>query len=158
MALAETVKKYLESGGFQYQLVRHPQSSSTRESADAAAVPVDHIAKGVVLKDSKGFVTAAIPGSNWLKLHKLQDELDRPLELAAERDVERLFGDCQPGAVPCLGIAYGLETVVDEELDSLAFIYFEAGDHETLVRVTGEDFGRLLRGMRRGFYSACKVQ
>jgi prolyl-tRNA editing enzyme YbaK/EbsC (Cys-tRNA(Pro) deacylase) len=43
--------------------------------------------------------------------------------------------------------------MVDEELDALAYVRFEAGDPETLVRVRGEDFGKLLNDARRGFSS-----
>lgn len=38
-------------------------------------------------------------------------------------------------------------------LASLANIYFEAGDHERLVHTTGDDFQRLLGGVRHGYYS-----
>ena len=153
MALARTVEHYLEQQGTAYQLVHHPQSHSARESADAAAVPLDHVAKAVILQDEQGYVMAVIPGGNWLRLHKLQEELDRPLELAAEADVDDLFADCRPGAVPALGAAYDMATIVDRELDALAYVYFEAGDHETLVQVTAEDFARLTGGARRGFFS-----
>jgi Ala-tRNA(Pro) deacylase len=153
MAVAETVKQSLESAGVDYQLVAHPRSTTTRETAASAEVPADHIAKAVILHDDTGFLMAVIPGSNWIRIHKLQRELNRALELAPEAEAERLFGDCRPGAMPCLGGAYGIETVVDQEIDSLANVYFEAGDHELLVRVSGDDFRKLLGGARRGFYS-----
>jgi len=153
MAVAETVRQSLGSAGVEYHLVAHPRSATTRETAAAAEVPADHVAKAVILRDDAGFVMAVIPGSNWIRLHKLQQALNRPLRLALEAEAEGLFSDCRPGAVPCLGPAYGIETVIDEEIDALANVYFEAGDHELLVRVSGEDFRKLLRGARREFFS-----
>ena len=44
---------------------------------------------------------AVIPGDRWVRLHGIQAELGRALELAPEQDVMRLFSDCDPGAVPC---------------------------------------------------------
>jgi len=64
-----------------------------------------------------------------------------------------LFDDCEPGAVPPLGPAYGIETLLDESLTSVADVFFEAGDHELLVHLRGEIFQALLRGARRGYYS-----
>lgn len=90
---------------------------------------------------------------HWARLHAVREALNRPLELAEEREIERLFADCAPGAIPAAGQAYELETLLDEALTSLAEVYFEAGDHEQLVRVTGEAFLHLMRGARRGHFS-----
>lgn len=151
--MAETVKLYLASQEVEYTLVVHRRSQSNREAAAAAQVPDDHIAKAVILKDDKGLLMAVIPGDHWIRLHALQEALDRNLELAPESDVDALFPDCRPGAVPPLGPAYELETVLDANLPALAVVYFESGDHEYLVRVSGDDFRRLLRGVRQGFFS-----
>jgi Ala-tRNA(Pro) deacylase len=67
-----------------------------------------------------------------------------------ESDLGQLFPDCEPGAVPPFGFAYGLETLLDEALRSLSAIYFEAGDHTHLVRVNGETFTKLMAGVRHG--------
>ena len=153
MTIADTVKKHLESLNVDYELVTHPRTYSSRETAAAAAVPEDHIAKGVLLKDASNYLLAVIPGSSHVRLHGIQAELNRELELAPEQDVERLFGDCDPGAIPCTGVVYGIETIVDEALGSLAFVYFESGDHEQLVRVRGDDFHKLMSGLRYGHFS-----
>lgn len=47
-------------------------------------------------------------------------EFDREFELVAEDEFSRLFADCEPGAIPPLGSAYGIETCMDEALTKLA--------------------------------------
>lgn len=153
MAIANTVKAHLESLQVDYELIAHPRTQSSRESAAAAEVREDHIAKGVLLKDAGGYLLAVIPGDSWVRLHGIQAELNRELELAPEQDVERLFSDCDPGAVPCTGMAYGIETIVDEALATLAFVYFESGDHQHLVRVSAAVFHTLMSGLRHGHFS-----
>jgi len=153
MTIAKTVQTHLDALVSDYELVTHPRTLSSRETAAAAGVPDDHIAKGVVLKDSTGYVLAVIPGNHWLKLQAVQLELNRPLELAQEEDIDTLFSDCASGAVPCLGPAYGIETMLDKALCSLASVYFESGDHEHLVRVGGADFNKLMSGVRHGYFS-----
>ena len=153
MAIANTVKAHLESLQVDYELIPHPRTHSSRETAAAAEVREDHIAKGVLLKDAAGYLLAVIPGDSWVRLHGIRAELNREFELAPEQDVERLFGDCDPGAVPCTGMAYGIETIVDEALAALAFVYFESGDHQHLVRVTAAAFHTLMSGLRHGHFS-----
>ena len=99
------------------------------------------------------YTIVIIPASRCLRMDDLRRELGRDLQLATEEEVAQLFNDCEPGAVPPLGPAYGVETLLDEVLNSLDDVYFEAGDHEQLVHIRGEGFQGLLRGVRRGYYS-----
>jgi Ala-tRNA(Pro) deacylase len=153
MAVAAMVQNQLSEHGVEYRLVPHPRSYSTRQSALEAHVAEDHIAKAVVVKDDRGYVMVVVPGNSWVKLEALQEDLDRQLELAAEEEIDLLFPDCRPGAIPPLGRAYGLETCLDQALTTLANVYFEAGDHEELVHVSGEAFRTLLQGARQGHFS-----
>ena len=89
----------------------------------------------------------------WLDMDLLRNELNRDLHMVSEDELEPLFKDCETGAVPPLGPAYGIETLLDESIKSLANVYFEAGDHETLVHVSGDDFKILLAGVRHGYFS-----
>jgi Ala-tRNA(Pro) deacylase len=64
-----------------------------------------------------------------------------------------VFRDCASGAVPPIGPAYGLETVVEERLLAEPDVYFEGGDHESLVHVRGEAFRELVCGARHGRFA-----
>jgi Ala-tRNA(Pro) deacylase len=46
-----------------------------------------------------------------------------------------------------------MQTVLDDRLVGLPHIYFEAGDHEDLVRVDGEQFIRLMKEAQHGQFS-----
>lgn len=153
MTIASTVKLYLEGQGADYDLVPHPKTYSTHDTAQAAHIADDHVAKAVLVKDALGDAMIVIPGSSWLKLEAMREELNRDFELAEEKEIGPLFADCEPGAIPPLGPAYGIETVLDDALTTLANVYFEAGDHEQLVHVSGETFQTLLPGVRHGHFS-----
>ena len=45
-------------------------------------------------------------------------------------------------------------TLVDDELDRQDDIYFEAGDHETLIHLTGKQFRKLTSGETHGKFCA----
>jgi Ala-tRNA(Pro) deacylase len=42
--------------------------------------------------------------------------------------------------VPPVAGAYGLPAVMDESLEGFKDIYFEGGDHRTLVHLSGQNF------------------
>ena len=153
MAVAETVQRYLAQHAVDYDLVVHPHTGSSHETAEAARVREDHIAKAVIVKDAAGYAMIVVPGSNWVDVEHLRSELNRDVHLATEDEFATLFPDCEAGAVPPLGPAYNMETLLDQSLTSLANIYFEAGDHEHLVHTSGDDFRALLAGVRHGYFS-----
>ena len=153
MGIAGTIENILVTGNVDYELVAHPRTYSSRDTGKAAHVADDHIAKAVIVRDEEFYAMVVIPASHWLKLEALCEEAGRDFVLAQESDAIALFHDCDAGAIPPLGPAYGLETFLDERLTTLANVYFEAGNHEELVHVTGAAFLHLLRGFRQGHFS-----
>ena len=153
MAVAETVHRFLVQHAIDYDLVPHPHSGSSHETAESSHISEDHIAKAVVVKDAAGYAMVVVPASNWVEMKHLREALNRDLHLAEEQEIGKLFPDCELGAVPPLGPAYGIETFLDQAIVSLANVYFEAGDHEQLIHLAGDAFQTLLSGVRQGYYS-----
>jgi len=152
MTIAATVKSYIEGRGVAYEVITHPASGSSHETAEAAHVDEVHIAKGVILEDSAGPVMVVVPGKAWVNLSAIRKELDREMALAEEKDAAGYFPDCDLGAIPPLGPAYGIETLVDKALTSLAYVYLESGDHRNLIKINGEALPELLSGVRHGHF------
>ncbi len=146
MTASKSITDFLAQAGADYSAVSHPHSESSDTTAEAAHISGETLAKGILLKDNRGYVLAVIPASHALETGTLGQKIQRPLVMASETEIARVFADCEVGAIPVLGKAYGLTTVVDHALCSLEEIYFEAGDHEVLIRISGEDFQRLMGG------------
>ena len=153
MAIAAKVREMLEQQEVDYELVPHPHTPSSMRTAEAAHVPGDRLAKSVLLQDEEGYVLAVLPATQRLALGKLHQLLQRPLGLATEAEIGSVFADCETGALPALGSAYGITTIMDESLMGRPEIYFEAGDHEAVVRMRGEDFLRLMGTAKRASLS-----
>jgi len=153
MAVAITLENFLASQGIDFETVRHAHTYSSMDSAQAAHIPGDQIAKAVVLEDDLGYVVAVLPATHKLELGMLHNQTQRNLALASEREVGELFKDCELGAVPALGSAYGLETVCEECLMDTKHIYLEAGDHEQLIHLTGPQFRQAMSNSRRAHFS-----
>lgn len=153
MAMALTLWEYLKEHDIDYDVRAHPHSGGSMETAAAAHVPGDQLAKSVVLEDEDGYVMAVLPSTCRLQLGMLHKQLHRTLGLATEAELEGLFKDCEIGAIPPIGRAYGMETIWDESLADCEDVYFEAGDHTGLVHLSGTEFRKLMEGLPHGRFS-----
>lgn len=153
MPAAQTVVNYLQTHQIPYTILPHRRTVSSRETAEAAHVSVEQMAKAVIFWDPVGYLMAVVPGDRHVGVDTLSSKVGRKLMLADESRIAPVFGDCDLGAIPPIGPAYGMETIVDDSLVGLPDIYFEAGDHEDLIRVDGEQFLRMLNPAQHGQFS-----
>ena len=153
MAIAVTLEKYLHKHKVEYDILSHPRTYTSMETAQVSHVPGDRLAKSVLLSDGHRYLVAVVPATHKLELEQLHGLLGRTVRLATEQEVANLFSDCDLGAIPPCGPAYGLETVVDDALRGRDEVFFEAGDHQELIRMDGERFDRLLEAAGHGCIS-----
>ncbi|MFO1206152.1 MAG: YbaK/EbsC family protein [Burkholderiales bacterium] len=144
MTIATTLENYLRYMHVPFDMVPHRKAMTSLRSANAAHIPPHQMAKAVVLRDEMGYVMAIVPADRRVNLDALRDQLGRTMGLATEPELGTMFKDCATGAIPALGVAYCMQAVVDDELCEGTDVYFEAGDHEDLVRMRRDDFLRLL--------------
>ena len=150
MALATSVREYLERHRVAYKVLHHARTLSLEQAASAAFVPHTQVARGVLLKDEQGVLMAVLPLNHVLDFTALRAALQRDLEPVPVVESARLFADCEPGSIPPLGEAYGFDVVVDDSLAEHTQIYFEPGDRAMLVGIGSDDFQLLLGCARRG--------
>lgn len=153
MTIANRLRQYLDGAGVTYSEVSHDETMTSAGSAQAAHVPGRQVAKPVVIHHEVGYALAVVPSTHRVELSTLQDLMQRRLGLASEQEISRLFDDCAVGAVPPIGAAYGVPVYLDESLDKATDLYFEGGDHRTLVHVSGEAFRALTRDAKRARFS-----
>lgn len=152
MGIAATLRDYLDRHAIQYELLHHTETKSTARTAESAHVAGDRLAKPVVIEDANRYIVVLIPATQRIDFTALHRSFGRQLGLATEPEVAALFKDCAPGAVPALAQAYGLDVAVDDALLGLDDVYFEAGDHRELVRVSGDAFRSLMNGAPHGCF------
>ncbi len=153
MGVAMTLQRYLDDLHVSYDVVTHKKTGSSSMSAQSSHISGNNLAKGVVLKTDGTYILAVLPATCQVELEKLKNLVGGNVTLATESEASQLFPDCEEGAIPALGVAYGLPAVVDEQLDSRNDIYFEGGDHRSLVHISGDQFGSLMGGMSHGRFS-----
>jgi Ala-tRNA(Pro) deacylase len=147
MAIAQSLERYMSRQGVTYDLTTHDKTGCSAATARAGAIPAQSLAKGVLVKRRNGYVLAIVPASCQVQLNALGGVIGQPVGLATQEEVAEVFNDCEPGSVPPVAGAYGLAAVLDERLEDAEDIYFEAGDHCTLVHVMAGEFERLMTGV-----------
>ena len=157
MSISSNLANYLDQRGARYEVVPHAHSRTSAETARSANLMACHLAKSVILEDELGSVMmAVIPADKAVMVGELGRILGRKdLRLADEERIAMLFKDCEPGVVPSIGMPWGIETVVDDELEESEVVYMEGGDHERLLRMSHDQFHALMSSQRHGQF--CKA-
>ena len=154
MGIALALQEYLKGRGVAYQVMSHDRTLHSLATAHVSCIPQDQLAKGVLIKRKDRYLLAIVPASCQVRLRELERWLGQPVSLANEAEVTTIFDDCEPGSIPPVAGAYRLQAVMDECLEGFNHIYFEGGDHRTLVHVTGREFRRLLADVPHARISA----
>jgi Ala-tRNA(Pro) deacylase len=145
MAISQKLRNYMNRCGVPFEEIPHAFSFQPARAAETSHIPGRRVAKGVLVRAGDQYMMAVVPSSKQIQFSDLGRWLGRDVRLAGERDSVSLFADCELGAMPPIGAAFGLETILDDDLLNADDIYFEGGDHRTLVHVQGGDWRRLVR-------------
>jgi Ala-tRNA(Pro) deacylase len=129
------MERFLDKHLIPFDIVAHPHTHTSAETARAAGLTPDRLAKGVLLDGMGCQMVAMIPADQEVHLGRLGLDQGVEFSLADEASVGRLFTECEPGVVPGLPNAWGVEMVWDDALMAQPDIYLEAGDHERLLHI-----------------------
>lgn len=153
MTIARKLNRHLAEQHADYEIIGHGRTESAMATALSCHIPMGQMAKAVLLDTEQDHLLVVLPANRRLELAEMRSDLGTRAHLASERELAAIFDDCVLGAIPPMGSGYGIETVVDDSLDVQPDIYFEAGDHTSLVHMNGAEFSRLTRQSRRGHFS-----
>ncbi len=146
MTISKKLRGYMDLCGTRYDEIMHEPAVETAKAAQAAHVPGRQVAKGVLVQGRDGYMVAVLPASKHVGFDFLKQWLSQDIALADEGSTAALFPDCAPGAVPPVGAAFGLKTIIDDDMMTDEDVYFDGGDHRTLVHMNAENWRRLQTG------------
>ena len=152
MSIAPQLRQFLDEAQADYDIVEHRPTRSAMETAKSCDIPAERLAKAVLLDTADDdHLLAVLPSDRRVELSELRTELGRKPRLSDEAEVGKLFRDCELGSLPPVG--YDITTIVDDTLEQQPDVYFEAGDHKSLVHMNGTEFSRLTQNARHGRFS-----
>jgi Ala-tRNA(Pro) deacylase len=154
MSIAMKLGEHLARKQIKFDLAPHRRTTDAMSSADAGHISPDCLAKGVVFRAKDGYFLAVLPASQRVSQPRLKELLGESCSMATEQEIDQLFEDCVHGAIPPIGECYGLDVIVEPSIDNPPDVYFEGGDHTTLVHVSRAQFAQLSENARRAHFAA----
>ena len=139
------VIKFLKKSGVKYKVSKHKTAYTAQEMAAVEHEPGQYVAKPVVVKADKEYVMCVLPACYNIDFKALKKQLKaKSVKLAKEKEIEKLFEDCEVGAEPPFGNLYELRTVMDKSLEQDDHIMFKDGTHEKAVQMSMADYRKLV--------------
>jgi Ala-tRNA(Pro) deacylase len=138
------IRSYLDEMGVHYQWSQHDPAYTAQQVAQAEHFSGNRVIKPVLVKADGQFVLCALPAGYLIDMADLRDTLKaKAVDIADERDLEKLCPDCEVGAEPPIGKLYGVPTLVDASLEDEDEVLFQAGTHRDAVRMHFSDYWKL---------------
>jgi Ala-tRNA(Pro) deacylase len=136
---------YLNEKGVRYSWSMHRPAETALQTANAECMSPHEFAKVVVYYCETGFGMAVVPADRLVDLREVGYSLGvSDIRLATEAELADLFPDCALGAMPPFGDAFSMPVLVDRAIAGNKFIVFNIGTHTDAVRMSFEEYRRLM--------------
>lgn len=142
----QKLRDFLDDHEVKYVTVSHSPAFTTQEVAASAHITGWEMAKTVMVKVDDRLAMAVVPAPAKVDFDRLRDATGATSAgLASEEEFRSLFPKCEVGAMPPLGNLYDLPVYADSSLENDEQIAFNAGTHHELIRMSYQDFKRLVQ-------------
>jgi Ala-tRNA(Pro) deacylase len=140
------VTEFLDKSAVPYEVSQHPPAFTAQQMASVEHEPGQYVAKPVIIKADGEYLMCVLSACYKIDLGALKDQLGaRSVELAEEKEIGKIFADCELGAEPPFGNLYDLPTLMDKALEADDHITFQAGTHEKAIRMSMADYRKLVK-------------
>jgi Ala-tRNA(Pro) deacylase len=138
------IREYLQSRHVWFETLLHCPAPTASKRAKMVHITGRRVAKGVLVKAPGGDALVVLPATHRIDLERLAGVLgEKDVRIATENEVERVFANCELGALPPFGRMYGLRTVVDLSLDSTGEFVFLANTRHEGIRMRYRDYAAI---------------
>jgi Ala-tRNA(Pro) deacylase len=141
----QKLQAFLDSHQTKYVVISHSVAYTAQGVAALTHISGKELAKTVIVKIDGVLAMAVLPAPLHIDLLQLRSAAGaNRLALASEQEFRERFPDCETGAMPPFGNLYDMPVFADESLARDKEIAFNAGSHRELMRLTWDDFVRLV--------------
>ena len=143
---SKKLRAFLDQNNVKYVSIKHSSAFTSQEIASSAHISGKEFAKTVIIKIDDKMAMAVLPASYQIDFNHFYEALGTSnVKLASETEFKYLFPDCEIGAMPPFGNLYNMDVLVAEVLTEDIQIVFNAGTHTELIKMSYEDFDRLVQ-------------
>lgn len=132
--IAERLQKFLQDHETAYKVIPQNQIPDLPQEK----------AKVLMIKAAGKDVMVVLPSTAMLDPFKLGILFDtESISLDSQEEVCKIFSDCEPDALPALGLAYDIPCFIDETLLDGGEVFFPAGNHEDAICINSDEYWRV---------------
>ena len=140
-----TIKEYLDRHSVRYEMIGHVPTFTAQQMAAEMHIKGLNIAKPVVVRADNEIYMCVLPACSKIDIDHLKEQVNASeVELLSEKELAKLFPECQLGAEPPFGSLYGLTTIMDASLEDDYDITFQAGNNDKAIKMTMQDYKKLV--------------
>ena len=139
------VREFLDDSSISYKVMEHPPVFTAQQMAAIEHEPGKYVAKPVVVKADGQYMMCVLAACYKIDLGALKKQIGvEKVELADEKEIAKIFDDCELGAEPPFGNLYGMPVIMDKALMEDDHIVFQAGTHEEAIKMNMDDYRKLV--------------
>ncbi|GAH47461.1 unnamed protein product [marine sediment metagenome] len=139
------VTEFLDKSGVKYEVTEHEPAFTAQQMAAVEHEPGKYVAKPVIVKADDKYVMCVLSACYKVDLRALKKQLGaKSVEIVEEKEIEKIFPDCELGAAPPFGNLYDLPTYMDKAMEEDDHIMFQGGSHEKSIRMSMDDYRKLV--------------
>jgi len=146
--LAEATRyfdKFLADHRIPHELIPHPRDYMAQATAADTHTPGRAFAKCVLVWIDNYYAMVVLPADHRVDFNLLLKEVGGTAAgLVREEEMLNLFPDCELGAEPPFGKLYDLPVYVASQFEEDQSITFNAGTHDTAIRMPFYEFACLV--------------
>ena len=153
MNISDSVRRYFKKNAIKYSVVSHDATATLEEAADAVGAPYSNMMRAVVLTDGEKHYMSILPVTHVLDFKTLKQDLGSEMQVARYHTFADKFNCCSHGCIPPVGSVFEMTVLVDSSIADLEEVFFEAGSHTDVVKMSGRQYMSLLEGANFGHYA-----
>jgi len=151
MSFDDLILLLLDKQNIEFKTIHAPDAISLKEDWLHQTVPLNSVCRVSMLQDDSGLVIALYPASHLISLYDLNTKLHRYLRFSDLNSVINNLSGMLNTPKYVLNAQNGVQVIIDEHLTNCDFIYFEAPDACTLLKVSSENIQMLSKDALIGF-------
>lgn len=145
MTIPSILRHYLAGTGGQFNLRTVPPTGTVVETAVVAGIPLEKLARAVMLKSGTSSLMVIVSGEQEPDLYQIERLFKRDFELCSAEESAALCTGCDADWLTPLPEAFGLKAIVDKGLNGLDEIFFPAGIPGQFIRSSSATYFSMLQ-------------
>lgn len=149
MSIPSIIRRYLAGTGGQFNIRTVGTVGSVVEAAADAEVPLEKLARAVMVKSGLTPLMVILRGDQEPDLEQLASHFRRSFEYCSNEESSSYCLECDVEWLPPLPEAFGLKGIIDKGLNDLDEIFFASGVPGQYLHTSGDTFYSMLQNCWR---------